>query len=185
MIGVKALWSHFHDNGAVMTNPLTRIFSILIVGCGICATAQADIWRWTDAQGKIHFVDSDTPIYTWLDEMGKVHYSDTPDHYSAVKVELVWHSPNSSLPNESPIGTKTPVVKRQQYIPPGETEGERHEREQAEAYYCKRAREIYDSYLSAPRLYKTDSDGNRVYLSESEGAELLADTEMKVDALCH
>lgn len=183
MIGIKALWSHFHDNGAVMTNTLIKIISILILGGGFCASAHADIWRWTDAEGKVHFVDSDTPIYTWLDEMGKVHYSDTPDHYSAVKVELVWHSPGR-MPNESPVGTKTPVVERKKYVPPGETEGERHEREQAEAYYCKRAREIYDSYLSAPRLYETDSDGNRVYLSESEGATLLADTKMKVDALC-
>ncbi len=162
---------------------MKKVFSILFLTFGLCVNANADVWQWTDSKGELHFVDSRTPIYTWLDEDGRVHYSDTPDHYSAVLVKLVWYSPGT-LPNEPQAGTKTPVVERHNTAPPGETDGERHEREQAEAYYCKRAREIYESYLSAPRLYDTDGDGNRVYLSDADGEKLLAETKMKVDALC-
>lgn len=163
---------------------MKTILSIVILGLGFCANAYADIWSWTDANGELHFVDSKTPIYTWMDEKGRIHYSDTPDHYSAVLVKLVWHSPDE-MPDQSPVGTKLPVQARKNTAPPGETEGERHEREQAEAYYCKRATEIYDSYLTAPRLYDTDTDGNRVYLSDTDGEKLLADTRVKVDALCN
>ena len=56
------------------------------------ASAAADIWKWVDASGKTHFVDTLTSIYTWVDEDDKIHYSDTPGHEDAVAVLLVWHS---------------------------------------------------------------------------------------------
>lgn len=163
---------------------MKKIVSILILGFGISASAHADIWKWVDANGDTHYVDSKTPIYTWLDENGRSHYADTPNHYSAVLVKLVWHS-QGDLPDASQAAVSQSASKRKKYVPPGETEAERHEREQAESYYCKRATEIYESYLTAPRLYDTDAEGNRVYLSASDGEKLLAETKTKVDALCN
>ena len=55
---------------------------------------------------------------------------------------------------------------------PGETAADREQRMQAEAYYCKRATEIYDSYINAPALYKTAADGEKTYLSDEEAADL-------------
>jgi hypothetical protein len=55
---------------------------------------------------------------------------------------------------------------------------------QAEAYYCKRATEIYDSYVNAPRLYKTGADGEPEYLSDEEATQTIAETKAKVDDLC-
>ena len=57
-------------------------------------------------------------------------------------------------------------------------------REQAEAYYCKRATEIYDSYLNAPQLYRTNEKGEREYLSKKEAAATIAETKAKRDELC-
>ena len=68
---------------------------------------------------------------------------------------------------------------------PGETPEERKEREQAETYYCERAQQIYDSYLNAPRLYKTSDDGTRVYLSDEESEITLSETKAQVDELCN
>ena len=65
----------------------------LALTVGLALPAYADIWKWVDANGKTHFVDTTTAIYTWIDELGKVHYSDTPGHEDAVLVQLVWHSP--------------------------------------------------------------------------------------------
>lgn len=162
---------------------MNKIVSILILGFGISVNAYADVWKWVDANGDTHYVDSKTAIYTWLDENGRAHYSDTPDHYSAVLVKLLWHSPGA-LPGAAQTAASAPAAKRKKHVPIDETEAERHEREQAESYYCKRATEIYESYLTAPRLYDTDADGNRVYLSASDGEKLLAETKTKVDALC-
>lgn len=154
--------------------------TIFLLTCGFCVSANADIWKWVDAKGDTHFVDSNTPIYTWLDELGKVHYSDKPDHENAVSVQLVWHAPGKL--DDSGDGATARV--KADTSRPGETAEEKFEREAAEAYYCKRAREIYETYSKAPRLYTTASDGQRVYLSDEESAQTLADTKAKVDELC-
>ncbi len=158
-----------------------RILFALVLGIFCSALAHADIWKWVDADGNTHLVDSKTPIYTWVDERGDVHYSDTPDHESAVSVELIWVAPGtleeSSEPDEdSGSGSG--------YAYPGETPEQRAEREQAEAYYCKRATEIYDSYVNAPTLYKTNEKGEKEYLSKEEMAQTIAETRIKKDEAC-
>ena len=144
------------------------------------AAANADVWRWTDQHGIAHFVDSIRPIYTWVDDYGKVHFADKPGHEDAVSVELIWHSTGTLDEAEQEETGKG----GEGFAFPGESEAERNERMQAEAYYCKRATEIYESYVNAPRLYKTNSAGEREYLSDEEAANTLAETKDRVDDLC-
>lgn len=159
---------------------MTRILTTLLLLTGLCLTATADVWRWVDANGKTHYVDTMTPIYTWVDEFGKAYYSDKPDHEDAVSVELVWHSPGTLA--EVDGAADDPDSSGSAY--PGETAADRAEREKAEAYYCKRANEIYDSYVNAPQLYRTNEDGEREYLSKQEIEATLAETKAKRDELC-
>ena len=158
---------------------MTRLLTIFALTIGLSLPAAADVWKWVDASGKTHFVDTMKAIYTWVDENGKRHYADTPGHEDAVSVQLVWHSSGTledvqNAKDESGSG----------YAFAGETPEERAEREKAEAYYCKRATEIYESYVNAPRLYKTDDAGERVYLSKEEAAKKIAETRAQKDELC-
>ena len=162
---------------------MNRILAIIMLTCGISLSANADIWRWLDENGKTHFVDSTTAIYTWLDEFGKRHYADVPGHEDAVSVELVWHS-KGNIADLQQGGGDTGQQSGSADAYPGETPEERFEREQAEAYYCKQAQQIYDSYLKAPRLYKTSEDGSRHYLSKEEADTTLSETKAQVDELC-
>ena len=145
----------------------------------ICAAANADVWMWIDNDGKAHFVDTNTPIYTWVDESGEHHYSDTPDHEDAISVELIWHSAGS-LADLEETGDDSEAGSAY----PGETAEERYERERAEAYYCKRATEIYESYLHAPQLYRTNEAGEREYLSKEDKMKTLAETRARKQELC-
>ena len=157
---------------------MKKLLAGLVLTFGFSVAAQADVWKWVDAQGKTHFVDTDTPIYTWVDESGRVYYSDKPGHEDAVSVELVWVSKGSldDVDGADEAGSG--------YAYPGETPEERAEREKAEAYYCKRATEIYDSYVNAPRLYKTNESGEREYLSKEEAARTIAETRAQKDENC-
>jgi len=151
---------------------------------GMTLAAHADIWRWTDTLGKVHFVNTLKPIYTWVDESGKVHYSDKPDHEGAISVELVWHSTGNDVENaESSTPQEDNAHDKWAYV--GETPEERLERENAEKYYCERAKGIYDSYLKAPHLYRTNAAGEREYLSDEQSAQTLAETKARVDELCN
>jgi hypothetical protein len=167
---------------------MKRLHILLVLVLGLSSPAFADIWKWVDADGKTHFVNTDTPIYTWLDEGGKRHYSDTPDHEDAVSVELVWHSTGAldDLLNGGGDGAGDGGGDRESggYAYPGETAEQRAERETAEAYYCKRATEIYDSYVNAPRLYRQNNAGEREYLSEEQSVATIAETKAKMDELC-
>jgi hypothetical protein len=159
---------------------MTRILTTLLLLAGLSLAAHADVWKWVDSHGKTHFVDTMKPIYTWSDEFGKVHYSDTPDHEDAVSVELVWHSSGSLVDVEDSESDSDSGG----YAYPGETAEERAEREKAEAYYCKRATEIYESYVNAPQLYRTNASGEREYLSKEEAGATIAETKAKRDELC-
>ena len=159
---------------------MKQLFATLIFVCGFCLTASADVWKWVDAKGNTHFVDTMKPIYTWIDEFGKTHYGDTPDHEDAVSVQLVWHS-TGALDEEADGGDKP---ESGGYAFPGETAEARAEREKAEAYYCKRANEIYESYLNAPQLYRTNESGEREYLDKKAAAATIAETKAKRDELC-
>ena len=161
---------------------MKRLTATVLLLSGFALNASADIWKWVDSSGKTHFVDTIKPIYTWVDEFGKVHYSDTPEHEDAVSVELVWVSSGSLADVDG--GGEEDESESGGYTRPGETAEQRAERKQAEAYYCKRATEIYDSYVNAPQLYRTNEAGEREYLSKQEGEAIIAETKAKKDELC-
>ena len=158
---------------------MKRLFAVAVLVFGFSIAAHADVWKWVDADGKTHYVDTSTPIFTWVDEDGEIHYSDTPDHEDAVAVQLVWVSGGTLedvLDDQGEAGSADAL--------PDETPEERAAREEAEAYYCKRATEIYESYVNAPRLYKTNEAGERQYLSKDEAAQTIAETRNQMNEFC-
>jgi len=157
---------------------MKKVFTICVLVFAVCQTANADVWKWVDALGHTHFVDTTTPIYTWIED-GRVHYADHPDHEDAVSAELVWHA-SGKIDGEADADEESDSG----YAYAGETAEQRAERERAEAYYCQRAVEIYESYLNAPQLYKTNEDGEREYLNKADAARTIAETRAKKDELC-
>ena len=162
---------------------MKKLTAIIFLACGLCPLANADVWKWVDAKGVTHYVETITPIYTWQDEQSKVHYSDKPDHEDAVLVQLVWHSKGRVVDVEE-NGDTTAGGSRSETVDPNETEIERQLRKEAEAHYCKRATEIYNSYLNAPKLYNNKEDGDKHYLSEEEMQATIAETKATVEESC-
>lgn len=158
---------------------MKQFFAILVFMIGFNGVAQADVWSWVDANGKTHFVDTMKSIFTWVDESGDVHYSDTPEHKDAVSVELVWVSSGTLDTLQAKNDEPEPG-----YAYLGETPDEQAEREKVQAYYCKRATEIYDSYVNAPRLYRTTDSGEREYLSNEDAERTIAEMRQQRDEQC-
>lgn len=149
---------------------------LLLVTLLCCGSAVADVWMWVDDTGETHFVETNRPLFTWVDKNGKTFYSDKPDHEDAVLVQMTWISDGTiddmKAADESPGAYD------------GESDVDRAAREEEEARYCKRATEIYDSYVNAPRLYRTNEDGEREYLSKKEAEMTMAETKVKMKDLC-
>lgn len=159
---------------------MKSLFVILLLTFGIVFNAAADVWKWVDANGDSHYVDTNRPIYTWTDGFGKIHYSDKPDHEDAISVLLQWVS-HATLDE---VASKEEKRLDGDNAPPGETAEMRAERKAAEKYYCERATEIYESYVKAPQLYRTNDDGEREYLSDKEAATTVAETKMRMNDIC-
>jgi hypothetical protein len=49
---------------------------------------------------------------------------------------------------------------------------------------CKKARENYQTTISRGRLYRTEKDGTRAYLSDAEVAQQRLDAAKAVDSIC-
>ena len=161
---------------------MNKLSALIVLSFGVCFSASADIWRWVDPQGKIHYVDSNTPIWTWVGADGLVYYSDIPESRSAVRVALQWHATGQLTAQTQ--SRDDDLSKTAQTSDPNESDEDRQEREMAEAYYCKEAKKIFDTYSSAPRLYRTSEAGEREYLSDEEMSAKLSETEAKVAELC-
>lgn len=159
---------------------MKTVFLIFLLTVGIAFSAAADVWKWVDANGDEHYVDTNRPIYTWTDEYGKVHYADKPNHADAISVQLVWVSSGTLDEVQGDTDGRGDGA----FTRPGETAEERAEREAAEEYYCKRATEVYESYKSAPQLYRTNDAGEREYLSDREAAATIAETKTRMDEIC-
>ncbi len=158
---------------------MTRnVLIFLALMLALSSAARADVWRWVDAEGNTHYVDSNRAIWTWSDEQGKSFYSDKPDHENAIRVQLVWHS-SGSLDDVASSGASA-----DEPAYPGETADERAQREAVVAHNCQRATEILESYENAPALYRTDENGKRHVLTEKEYAAELADAKEKTRFLC-
>ena len=97
-----------------------------------------------------------------------------------MSVELVWHSPGSLESVTSDVDD----AESDEEAYPGETDEQRQVRKHAEAYYCERATEIYDSYVNAPQLYRTDENGEREYLSKKEAEKMITETRARKEELC-
>jgi hypothetical protein len=152
--------------------------ALALLGLGITVQAEADVWKWIDAKGNTHYVDTMKTIYTWIDGSGEVHYSDTPEREDAVTAELIWHSSGTLDDLDAAVAQPAEEFATEGEADPGEPDA------QAADYYCRRATEIYESYVNAPQLFRTGPDGQREYLSEEDAASTIAETRARKEELC-
>lgn len=143
---------------------MKQVIAILLLACGLSVTANADIWKW-------------------VDEQGNVHYGDMAARADAVNAERISYAPGNRTVSRS--GHSPAATSRGNDNMPGETPDDAQEGADAKAYYCKQATDIYESYMDAPRLYRTGADGEREYLSDEETAAALAEARASMAEWCN
>ncbi len=145
-------------------------YAILLLGLLFSSAATADMWKWVDANGTPHYVDSNRPIYTWTDSTGRVHYGDTPGHADAELVELVRMS---SGPTRS-ASTSTSSY----------AGNSASSRDAVVASNCTRANQILAMYLNSQQLFRTNDAGEREILSDAERQAMIVEAQEKTAYLC-
>lgn len=110
-------------------------------------------------------------VYRWVDEEGGVHFSDRPkSHPSAEKIEIktdtVHQDPNQQkrLKYQQHLLS---VIEEERKIKQKKL-AEKKKRKEEKKKSCKKARKTLDEYLTSGQLYNINKDGSKFYLSDDE-----------------
>ena len=128
-------------------------------------------------------------IYKWTDEEGNVHYEDRPSGAATEERLALNYRRTDTGALQQRIDARH---ERQAARSEAKSEAELAEREAAEnaaaeeqrKQACVRARTRLETYLQSPRLYRTDDNGERVYLNDEQRQEARREAEEQVNELC-
>jgi hypothetical protein len=140
------------------------VTAVALTATVLVASARADIWKWVDTDGHVHYSDRWSPGAVLIK-------ADHPNQDSAneddqKKLAATNREISDQLHKEAIVR----AVKQD----------EAAEREAA----CKDARNRYDSAVHARRIYNTDDNGNRQYLSDDEAEQARIQAKTDVDKYC-
>lgn len=131
---------------------------------------------------------SDANVYKWKDAQGRVHYTDKPPPPGGtlISIEPTWYSrrdgsaPPARAATATPTATDTPT--------PGSEAALRNAVENdvanARSEQCKKAQERYQNYVVSRRLFREGENGERIYLTDAELTEARLNAKREMDEAC-
>jgi len=126
-------------------------------------------------------------VYKWTDEHGRVHYGDKPGDYAAEEIEV--EEQGTPGKNKNSLDRK---VKQQRLLQLFAEEREEKKKQQideinekiARKNTCNKARNYRQEILASGYLYEEDDKGNKHILSTEEFEEHLGKTEKLIQKNC-
>lgn len=145
----------------------------VFVGVLTCTAVQAgDVYKYTDASGNTMYTDRPMPgavrISSGAQRPPEVAARNSAAEQAANNQQLA-ASNQRIAQGQSDARAAAQVAK--------DLEATRVER-------CKQARDNYNTTINSRRLYTTDKDGNRQYLSDTQIAAERIEAQKSVDAIC-
>lgn len=152
-----------------------RHSTILAVIAGVltCTAVQAgDVYKYTDERGNTMYTDRPMPgavrVSTGTQRPTEVSQRNYAAQQSATNQQLT-ASNQRAAQGQSDAHAAAQVAK---------------DLEATRAARCKEARDNYATAINSRRLYTTDKDGTRQYLSDTQIAAERIEAQKSVDAIC-
>lgn len=148
-----------------------KLITAVTAGLLVSVIAQADIYRWQDAAGTVHY--SDTP----------------PEGVNAVLVDIQ-SSPTDKAriaeQRRATIGAQQArkLIEAEQQYEGDEQAATEEEQRKAREDACLQARERLERYNASPRLYQELEDGEREWLTEEQANQARERAAKSVADLC-
>jgi hypothetical protein len=125
----------------------------LVLTLAAGAAHAADVYRWVDAQGGVHYTDTWVPGSTLIKVDHRPHSSDTPP-------------PNG--PSAQSKALNAGARASAEVTKDADERAMHADVAQAQEAQCKQAKNDYNKAISSRRIWNTDKDGQRQYLSEAD-----------------
>ena len=128
-------------------------------------------------------------IYKWTDEEGTVHYEDRPTGAATEeRLQMTYNrTDNSDVQRrvQAHVDARTAREEAQSVAAAAEQEAAESAAVAAErAQKCEKSRARLESYLQSRRLYRTDENGERVYLDDTQREEARRKAEEQITEFC-
>ena len=148
---------------------LTVMFATtaLTMSAGVLAD---DIYKWTDEEGTVHYGDRPTGAPT--EERLDMTFSRTDGNAVRSRVQARQERQAQREEQKSVAAAAAREA--------ADNEAAEAERQQA----CENARARLESYLQSRRVYRTDENGERVYLDDTEREQARKRAEDQVTEFC-
>ena len=128
-------------------------------------------------------------IYKWTDEEGNVHYEDRPTGArTEERLAMTYSRTNSGAVQQRAQAFADATAAREEArsaAAAAEKEAAEQAADEAQrAERCDGARARLESYLQSRRLYRTDENGEREYLDDTQTQEAREKAEEQVTKFC-
>ncbi|MEO7774082.1 MAG: DUF4124 domain-containing protein [Steroidobacteraceae bacterium] len=143
--------------------------ALILAGGLLAQTVQADVYRWTDAQGRVQYSDRPVPGAVRVDANAKTRLPGSNDAAAAAETERLRKSQADSQAQQGKDATIQTVQQDVAVV---------------RAEQCKQARELYEKSLRARRIFKTNANGERQYLSDAEADTQRVSAKSNLDEAC-
>lgn len=136
-------------------------------------------------------VNAEADLNKWVDAQGKVHYSDEPPPEN-VKVESVHIPSDHALPTSAPSSAKSLADQEEQLNKEMKAkekaaaeEKKKQADEQLKQKNCEIARTNLRVLQDSPRIATYDASGNRSYLDDTARNQKIEDARNTVNQYCN
>ncbi|MEJ2693217.1 MAG: DUF4124 domain-containing protein [Candidatus Thiodiazotropha sp.] len=129
-------------------------------------------------------------VYRWTDEKGRVHFSDRPTSESAKEIDLREASPPNGPSHQAMPEDRKEMRKRmlevfeQERAEKREAAVKKKEERKERKRKCLDARARYENYNTAGSIYDYTESGERKYLDKQQRREYLAKLKADVERYC-
>jgi hypothetical protein len=137
----------------------------MAVVLGAVGTARADtVYEWTDAQGQVHYTDQWVPGAKVVRTTDALHPAADAGTAKGIQQEA---------------DTASKGLKQQQ-----QAESVQQDEAKARATRCAEEKVQYQKMIESRRIFTTDKNGNRTYMSDSEMDAARLQARQAMDADC-
>ncbi len=114
-------------------------------------------------------VPAGADVYKWVDSTGKVHYSDKPADLTVGKVNVKSaRTDYQRLERDRQSAIEAAQANAEAQARQAEADARQAENDRINAENCAKAQRNLNRVVSAQRLYEVDAEGERTYLSDAE-----------------
>ena len=154
-----------------MHSVILCLFAIL--SCLLAPAVSAEVYKWTDAEGRVHF-------------------GDRPPGRDAESVTIRGAGKDDANDYQAPVTPADRAAKQRRLLNAFEEERRQKQEQKDEARNkkmerqrsCAKARDELEGLLTHGRIYNLDKDGNRVYLDGPGRDRAIADARREVEHRC-